>query len=147
MQATLLYLPKSIARMGVAVDDTRPDCLSLDESGNRDGTENAADPNSVIWKRVEASCERMIPAEIRAGDRIRTGDVQLGKRGLTSAEKCRTRLLCNRLRLLLRFASRADVGENSQRMQSFCIDVAGMQKNAETVSPCHSRFWKAPLAA
>jgi hypothetical protein len=34
----------------------------------------------------------------KAGDRIRTGDVQLGKLGLNLAEKCRTHLLCDSLR-------------------------------------------------
>jgi hypothetical protein len=34
----------------------------------------------------------------KAGDRIRTGDVQLGKFGRNLAEKCRTHLLCDTLR-------------------------------------------------
>jgi integrase len=73
-------------------------------------------------------------AEERAGDRIRTGDVQLGKLGFNSAEKCRTPLLeislgisvtgCKRVRRL---------ASTCQKMQKFCIPDSGMQKNAESI--------------
>ena len=49
--------------------------------------ENRTGRNTLNLQRVEAGCESLIAVESRAGDGIRSHDVQLGKRVITSVQK------------------------------------------------------------
>jgi integrase len=117
----------------VQTNDPGRDSLRLGESVTEGGRENQIGPNPLVLQGVEANQDRVILPDFKAGDRIRTGDVQLGKLGNTWAEKCRTPLLHNSLRgspAVCKLVRRlAKIHEN---MQIFCIRVSGMQKNAET---------------
>jgi integrase len=72
--------------------------LRLLETPAGGNAENATDRNPLAVQGVEAGCDRVRAVDSRAGDRIRTGDVQLGKRNNPSAEKHRNPLRFSILR-------------------------------------------------
>ena len=60
--------------------------MRLAEAPKESGGENAAIHNPLTVQGVEAGCDLPRLSESRAGDRIRTGDVQLGNAAVAAAK-------------------------------------------------------------
>jgi integrase len=71
----------------VGTADSEGGQLRVADETERGGAEYATSPNSLISQGVEACRVPLMSADERAGDRIRTDDVQLGKRATLSVQK------------------------------------------------------------
>src|SRR5262249_12540331 len=72
-------LPTAYAAL-TQLPDSGGDCLRLIEAQAGGDAENATGRNPLTVLRDAADCDLLRLPDARAGDRIRTGDVQLGKR-------------------------------------------------------------------
>jgi hypothetical protein len=89
-------------------------------------------PNPLPSKVVEGERGRLMAAEVRAGDRIRTGDVQFGKRASSCSESSETSYITAAYRIPPRIASRAG---RCERVHG-CVDVRKFRSsNRERGSP------------
>jgi integrase len=83
------------------VPDRDRGTLRVADGTGEEEEENATSLNPLHLQGVEACRERLMTAEERAGDRIRTDDVQLGKRSTLSVRKPTEVLQGKSLRLMI----------------------------------------------